>query len=344
MQNYQLHLTGTVGRRDFNRGYVDYVLSQNEGRPVSVLIDSLGGSLATALSIAAAFRSHGHVSVHFTGMNASAATIASMGAEKITMDSAAMYLVHKCSAEVFQWDSMNADQLQSLIDSIEQMKTDLDKMDTNVARLYSSRCKKPTDELLALMKVGGWLTAEEALAWGFVDEITTYEDEEAPVMTDKLASAMASAGIPIPDMPTAQSENILSRLISSLTALFRSEEHKASQEPQIPKTIIMKTPETLCKLLAVESVSFEDEKTVLTQKQIEAIEAQLTAHEAVLAERDAKISDLEKQVETLSAKPGDDTHQVVDDKQAKTEPANEVEAYIATRQTAQALFDSLPTL
>ena len=77
---YNLHLKGFVGGADFDRNYVDYVLAKNAGKEVNVLIDSLGGNLATALSIAAAFKNHGKVSVHFVGMNASAATIASIGA------------------------------------------------------------------------------------------------------------------------------------------------------------------------------------------------------------------------------------------------------------------------
>ena len=76
---YALHLKGFVGGADFDRNYVDYVLAQHVGKPVNVLIDSLGGSVATALSIASAFRNHADVSVHFVGMNASAATIASLG-------------------------------------------------------------------------------------------------------------------------------------------------------------------------------------------------------------------------------------------------------------------------
>ena len=53
---YALHLKGFVGGADFDRNYVDYVLAQHVGKPVNVLIDSLGGSVATALSIASAFR------------------------------------------------------------------------------------------------------------------------------------------------------------------------------------------------------------------------------------------------------------------------------------------------
>ena len=73
---YHLHLKGYVGGYDFDSDYVDYVLGKHPEEDVHVLIDSLGGSLATALSIVAAFRNHGNVHVHFVGMNASAATIA----------------------------------------------------------------------------------------------------------------------------------------------------------------------------------------------------------------------------------------------------------------------------
>ena len=53
---YNLHLKGFVGGCDFDRNYVDYVLANCKDKPVHVLIDSLGGSLATALSIASAFK------------------------------------------------------------------------------------------------------------------------------------------------------------------------------------------------------------------------------------------------------------------------------------------------
>ena len=191
-KNYNLHLKGYVGGWDFDADYVDYVLGKNQDGEVNVLIDSLGGSLAKALSIVAAFRNHGNVNVHFVGMNASAATIASLGAKHVSMDSSAMYLVHKCSMEFFQWASANSDKLRSIIKEAEQMKEDLDKMDANVAEMYAAKCKREPSELLALMKKGGWLTAKEALEWGFVDEITDFEDDMAPVITDDMAADISS--------------------------------------------------------------------------------------------------------------------------------------------------------
>ena len=175
-QKYNLHLKGYVGGCDFDRDYVDYILAQNSEKPVSVLIDSLGGSLATALSIASAFNAHGDVSVHFVGMNASAATIASLGASSISMDSSAMYLVHKCSSEFFQYGNLNADDIATLIKDLKATKRDLDKLDANIAEMYAAKCKKPANELLDLMKAGGWLTAKEVLE--MVDNRYVYQTEE----------------------------------------------------------------------------------------------------------------------------------------------------------------------
>jgi hypothetical protein len=65
-------------------------------------------------------------------MNASAATIASLGAKHISIDANAMYLVHKCSMSVFEWSSLNADQFEELIARYQQTKTDLDKTINNL--------------------------------------------------------------------------------------------------------------------------------------------------------------------------------------------------------------------
>ena len=219
---YNLHLKGFVGGADFDRNYVDFVLAQNSEQSVSVLIDSLGGSLATALSIASAFRNHGDVSVHFVGMNASAATIASLGAKHISIDANAMYLVHKCSTEFFRWCDLNADNTEALIQELQAQKNDLDKLDINIASMYSAKCKKDVKDLLDLMKIGGWLSAQEALDWGFVDEVTN-SNEQAPVLTDAIASAMANAGMPIPNIPVQDRNSPFAKFIASLSSLFKSE-------------------------------------------------------------------------------------------------------------------------
>ena len=332
---YHLHLKGYVGGYDFDSDYVDYILNRNPDTEVHVLIDSLGGSLATALSIVAAFRNHGNVHVHFVGMNASAATIASLGAKHVSIDSSAMYLVHKCSIEFFRWASANSDKLADIIKEAKQMKSDLEKMDANVAQMYATKCQKSQEELLALMKKGGWLTAQEAKEWGFVDEITDYEEDAAPVITDSIAADMGAAGIPVPShLAKEQPSTLLTRFIEALTNIFKSNSNAQSdmnpnneqQQEQQQAQQQQQTPET-------------------TAQQHEQQELQEQPTAEAMAQKVQEIATLKAEIEALKKAPGASTSHVVEndksDKEEDNDPSSP-EAFFNTRKRAQALYDMMP--
>ena len=346
---YNISLKGYVGGYDFDRSTVDRELAKNEGKQVNVLIDSLGGSLATGLSISAAFRNHGNFNVHFVGLNASAATIASLGAAHISIDAGAMYLVHKCSMSFFEWGSLNSDQFATLIADCEKIKANLDKLDLNCAQLYAARCKRKTEDLLALMKVGGWLTAKEALDWGFVDEITDLADEPAPKLTDALASAMANAGIPIPNIPVAETEKegAFARFIAALTALFSA---KAERQPDFNAhtnpitTAMIKTYTFLSAILADKPLTVKDGSATISAEQLDCIESAFAEKDRLCNEQKQTIADRDKTIADLQAKlaktPAEPTKQVVEDNKpgGEPKPKNDVEQFVDTYNSAKALF------
>lgn len=347
---YDLYLRGYVGGADFDAELVSRTLTKHKDQPVTVLIDSLGGSLATALSIASAFREHGNVTAHFVGMNASAATIASMGAKTITIDGCAMYLVHKCSAEFFQWASLNADQLQEQIDQLSQMKSDLEKMDLNVAQMYARKCRKPVSDLLALMKTGGWLTAEEAQQWGFVDSLTDNQEDSVPVLTEDIAASMQANGIPLPDLEikATPAHGGFAKLVEMLSAFFqRKPEHTAQAEANQQKQNTMnKLLPFLAVALAMQQQEFTltDEKLSLTAEQADTLEAYIrdlqAKYDAEVKSNSGK-SDRIKDLETqLAQKPADETAQVINQ---HGNPALTAEAEFALNlRKAQELYDQLP--
>ena len=356
---YHLHLKGYVGGIDFDSNYVDYVLAKNKDSQVHVLIDSLGGSLATALSIASAFKQHGDVTVHFVGMNASAATVASLGAKHISIDSSAMYLVHKCSAEFFEWGNLNADQLAQVRDNCEAAIRDLNKLDNNVATMYAGKCSKDQKDLLELMREGGWLTAAEALEWGFVDEVTDF-NEEKPVLTDAVASAMAAAGMPIPNIPTDSNESLFARFLAALTSLFKPgkfvapaerQETKAEQEDECneneenlevnkyckPESITMNQTQSfslLGKVLNVEGFAVGENGVTLSIEQMQQVEN-------ALAERDRRNTELTEQVDALKAAPAEKSNSVVDAPHEQNE-SSQFEGFVKTVNTAKELFNQVP--
>ncbi len=346
---YHITLKGFVGGYDFDRKTVDRELARNEGKQVNVLIDSLGGSLATGLSISAAFKNHGNVNVHFVGLNASAATIASLGAAHISIDAGAMYLVHKCSMAFFEWGSLNSDQFSTLIADCAKIKADLDKLDLNCARLYAARCKRKPEDLLALMKVGGWLTAREALDWGFVDEITDLADEPAPKLTDALASAMASEGMPIPHIPLSQpdAQSAFARFLSALTSFFKQPAIKSIT------SAMNKTYKFLSAVLADKPLTVTDGMASVTKEQLDAIEASLADNDKTITDlktsieaKDKDLADKQKSIEDLQskldAKPADTSSKVMESSKKSAQQLSEFDEFISTGIEAAKLFNSLP--
>ena len=337
MKNYHMHLKGYVGGWDFDAGYVDYILNKYKDQQVDVLIDSLGGSLATALSIVAAFRRHGNVHVHFVGMNASAATIASMGAKQITIDSSAMYLVHKCSFEFFKWTTANADKLEDIIKEANKMKSDLEKMDANIAALYADRCKKPKDDMMALMKVGGWLTAKEAEEWGFIDEVTDFEEDQPPVINDSIAADMMASGIPVPVQVAKNMERrkgFFARIMDTFAKMFEHEDntsinHKPEQQMKEEK----------------QAQQAEEQQTENQEQQTENQEQQTEEQQA--EEQPSEVEALRNEIATLRAEiqalkgaPGDKTTKVIDSKSKATEE-NAFTDYINTEMSARELYNAI---
>ena len=311
LKKYDLKLKGYVGGWDFDSDYVDYILDKKEKGEVNVLINSLGGDVATAFAISAMFKNHANVNVHYVGMNASAATIASLGAKHVSIDANAMYLVHKCSNLILKWDFFNADQLQQLIDECEKQKRDLDKIDLNIASAYAARCKKDKADLLDLMTEGGWLSAKEALEWGFVDEITDEPEDEAPVIDEGVVNFMETAGIPMPKNMKVVKPGFLQRILDAIAGT-----------KLVNKTTItmQKMFKFVCSLLAVETLTSEDGKITLTDEQVQMIEDAMSAEKAALnvalqdvANRDQQISDLNARISELENKPASEPVNVVEE-------------------------------
>ena len=350
-KTYHIKLKGYVGGWNFDANYVDYMLDKHKDEEVHVLINSLGGSVASAMSVSAAFARHGNVHVHYESMNASAATIASLGAKRVTIDRDAMYLVHKCSQVVFLWDQVNADQLQQLIEQCEKTKRDLDKIDLNIASGYARRCKKEKAELLDLMKEGGWLSAEEALAWGFVDEVTADPEDEKPRMTEDVKNYLAAEGIPLPNVPMEEDDErgLLSRLKEFLRGLYPSNEPTNQILSTMKKTYV-----NVCRILKCEGLdASEDGKIVMTEEQVQTIEDamatdgdKLAQLQADVAQRDKDIAGLKAQIEAkdaeiaaLAKKPAADTKQVNNEGGNTTvTETNELRAYLDEVEEAKEML------
>lgn len=212
------------------------------------------------------------------------------------------------------------------------------------------------------MARGGWLTSQEALDWGFVDEITDLPEEAAPKLTDAVASEMAAAGMPIPNIPIADKDKEgglatpdfggassiveqarestrlaqnVSRFLAAIASLFSA---KPAHQPEIVSnaqiTIMSKDFPLLSAALGAEGIAVTDNVPSVSI-------ADLTTIEAALAERDRQIADLQGQVATLKQAPADSTTNVVDTNHNKQDETP-LDAYYRRVNAAKEMFNALP--
>lgn len=295
--NFQIDIDGQIGQYGYSKQYVRQILAQYKGQPVNVRVNSLGGSLDDALDIAARFNEHGDVTVFMFGYCASAATVLALGAKKTVIDENAFYLVHKVMNWVDIWDTLNADQLQDLIDELEKNKRDNEKMDLVLAKMYAKKSGRTANEIMAVLKEAAWLTADEAKNWGFVDEIGTGL-KYAPAAIENKLNAF---GLPLPK----PRENKLSA-IDKIKNMFNKN-----------VSAMLTNYLNLNALLKVEGFEDKENSVSMTADQLTAIDNELKANAAAIeslkADNEAKentIKELQEKVAALENLPGDETKHV----------------------------------
>lgn len=323
---YDLTLKGFVGGWDFDSDYIDYILNKKKDCQVNVLIDSLGGYTNTGLSVSSAFRNHGNVHVTFRGMNASAATIAALGAKHVSIEDDALYLIHKCSVSVFEWASMNEEQLAEHIKELEHTRANSMKIDVAVAQAYAKRTGKTKDELLELMSKELWLTASEAKEYGFVDEILHASEEEGKkaemVITSSMEDKFREAGLPIPSMLKHEEESFFAKMAKFFKSDKNMDQNNNTQQPAQVETQQPATSE-------VQNL----------QKSVSDLTAQvqsLTESNKTLSDENAQ---LKSDIEALRKKPAEEPTSVVNN--GGGEEKEEENDFLSTMAKAKELSNFL---
>lgn len=322
--DYQLIIDYYIGNWGYSKHYVRQILDKYKGKHVDVKISSFGGELSHGLDIMQQFRDHGDVTAYIHGMTASAATVIAIGAKKVVMSKYAFFMVHKCSNGIDIWGNYNADQMQQLIEQLTKNKQENDRIDAVLANLYANRCKKKVSEILDVLKEGRWLTADEALSMGFIDEITedgtklNYSDDTRHLLN---AIGLPTSGLPDP-VPEKEDESLFQRIRNSI---FPPKDPGANSAPKPAQKITNISKNMDANFKAVDDVikagsalAADDKGNVtLTADQTTAICNELTAGKtkideltADIAAKEAKIKALEDQVKNLNEAPGAETGKV----------------------------------
>ena len=143
---------------------------------INVYINSNGGVVDTAIAINNALRRHkAKVTVNIDGIAASAATLITCAGDTVRMPKNALFMIHNPST-IAMGDS---EEMRKKADVLEKYKN-------SITETYLQKVNIDKEKLSELMDNESWLSAEEALKYGFIDEII--ENTDIQVVENKVIS------------------------------------------------------------------------------------------------------------------------------------------------------------
>jgi ATP-dependent Clp protease protease subunit len=146
--------------------FIYQMKSIKEDEDIDLSVNSYGGDAFLGINICNTLKDHkGLVTVTITGMAASAASVICIGADKIRAHANTMLMVHNAQTFV----AGDAKKLRKAADDVE-------KVSQAVLKSYTNRVD--ADTMKKLLDDETYLTAEEALKYGLIDEIIDAEPEE----------------------------------------------------------------------------------------------------------------------------------------------------------------------
>ena len=135
---------------------------------ITLEVNSNGGLVTVGSEIYTALKEYkGHVTVEVTGMAASAASVAIMGADTVKMSPTAQIMIHKA---LLTRASGNSDDLEKAVNALKSS-------DQSIINAYVSKTGLSEDEIFEMMKNETFMSANEAIEKGFADELMTFEKD-----------------------------------------------------------------------------------------------------------------------------------------------------------------------
>jgi ATP-dependent Clp endopeptidase proteolytic subunit ClpP len=177
--------------------------------PITVRINSLGGSVFDGLAIYNLLRDHvGGVTIKIDGVAASMASVVAMAGTRVVMSESALMMIHNPNSEV----AGQASDLRNMAQVLDQVKNSL-------VAAYHTKTKMSPNKIAAMMDAETWMSAPEALALGFIDAVeksavvvAKFDTKRMPTLPAKFKNLM-SEPTNIPVIPTA----VMDETVESLT-------------------------------------------------------------------------------------------------------------------------------
>lgn len=170
MANFNIDILGEISESVNSYNLIRNKINEANGQPINLTISSGGGSVTEGMGIADLVANYPQqTTATGIGLVASIATVVLLSADRVKMTENAFMMIHR----PWSYTMGNADELEATAEL-------LDKMEAKLLNVYTSAVLKRRgyqnnleDNITKMMAAETWLTAQEALEFGFIDEIVT---------------------------------------------------------------------------------------------------------------------------------------------------------------------------
>lgn len=147
--------------------FLDDISKFKDETNITIRIDSGGGDVFTALAIYNQLKQlKATKTVIIDGLCASAATIIAMAGDVVKIPKASFFMIHNPS--VFAYDYLG-------VEDLDKIKNLLEKSKASIIEVYKTKTSLTDEELSQLMSDETWMLGDEALQYGFADEVIDYK-------------------------------------------------------------------------------------------------------------------------------------------------------------------------
>lgn len=145
-------------------------LAAFEGLHIDVVVDSIGGQVESALSMAEAVREHGRVTAFYVRAD-SAALVIGLGAEEVVCAKGSDFLLHEPTIQIPRDVMVTPGEMRGAA-------AGADDGLVRASRLMEKRSGRPDSFWRLLASEGRRLTAEEMVKWGLANRVSDYTAAE----------------------------------------------------------------------------------------------------------------------------------------------------------------------
>lgn len=168
MAKYNIDILGEISESVNSYNSVKSKINDAKGEEINLVISSGGGSVTEGMGIADLIANYpNETTATGIGLVASIATVVLLSADKVKMTENAFMMIHR----PWSYTMGNADELEATAELLDKMEAKL--LDIYTASVYKRKGKQKDleNKITQMMAAETWLTAQEALEFGFIDEI-----------------------------------------------------------------------------------------------------------------------------------------------------------------------------